>query len=54
MKVMAMPLVIGALGTRPIKLRYWLKEIGIETQKTVLQTTVILDTAQILPKVLEI
>ena len=34
MKVKVIPLVIGALGTTPIKLRNWLKEIGIETQIT--------------------
>ena len=54
MNVMDIPLVIGAPGTRPMKLRYWLKEIGIETQITELQTTAILGTAQILQKVLEI
>ena len=32
MKVKDIPLVIGALGTTPIKLRNWLKEI--ETQIT--------------------
>ena len=37
MKVSVIPLVIGALGTTPIKLRNWLKKIGIETQITELQ-----------------
>ena len=46
--------MIGALGTTPIKLRNWLKEICIETQITELQKTVLLHTAQILQKVLEI
>ena len=45
MKVKVIPLVIGTLGTTPIKLRYWLKEIGIETQITELQKTVLLHTA---------
>ena len=34
MKVNVIPLVIGTLGIAPIKLRKWLKEIGIETQIT--------------------
>ena len=34
MKVKVIPLVIGALGITLIKLRNWLKEIGIETQIT--------------------
>ena len=54
MKVKVIPLEIGALGTTPIKLRNWLKEIGIETQITELQKTVLLHTARILRKVLEI
>ena len=45
MKVKVIPLVIGTLGTTPIKLRNWLKEIGIETQITELQKTVLLHTA---------
>ena len=52
MKVKVIPIVIGALGAIPIKLRNWLKEIGIETQ-TELQKTVLLHTARILRKVLE-
>ena len=42
MKVRVIPLVISALGTTPIKLGSWLKEIGIETQITELQKTVLL------------
>ena len=38
--------MIDALGATPIKLRNWLKEIGIET--------VLLQTARILQKVLEV
>ena len=45
MKVKVIPLVIGALGTTPIKLRNWLKKIGIENQITELQKTVLLHTA---------
>ena len=54
MKVKVILLVIGALGTTPIKLRNWLKEIGIETQITELQKTVLVHTVRILRKVLEI
>ena len=53
-KVKVIPLVIGTLGTILRKLRKWLKELGIETQTTELQKTVLLHTAQILQKVLEI
>ena len=45
MKVKVIPLVIGALGARPIKLRNWSKEIGIEVQITEVQKTVLLHTA---------
>ena len=48
------PLVIGVLGKTPIKLRYWLKETDTETQITELQKTVLLNTASILQKVLEV
>ena len=47
MKVKVIPLVIGALGTASIKLRNWLKEIGIETQITEWQKTVLPHTARI-------
>ena len=53
MKVKVIPLVIRALGTTPIKLRNWLKQIGIETQITESQKTVLPHTARI-RKVLEI
>ena len=46
--------MISALGTTPINLRSWLKEIGIETQITELQKTVLLHTARILPEVLDV
>ena len=41
MKVKVIPLVIGALGTTPTKLGNWLNEVGIETQITELQRTVL-------------
>ena len=54
MKVKVIPLVIFALGTSPIKLRNWSKEIGIQTQITELQKTALLNTARILRRVLEV
>ena len=54
MKVKAIILLIGTLGTTLIRLRNWLKEIGTETQITELQKTELLNTPQILRKVLEI
>ena len=39
MKVKVIPLLIGAIGTTPIQLRNWLKEIGIGTQIIELQQT---------------
>ena len=53
-KSQVISVVIGATGTTPKKLRNWLKEIGIETQITKLQKIVLLHTARILPKVLEV
>ena len=53
MKFKVIALVIGALGTKFIKLRNWLKEIGIETQIIELQKTLLLHTPQILREVLE-
>ena len=54
MNVKVIPLALGALWTTPIKLRNWLKEIDIETQITEVQKTVLLHTAWILRKVLEV
>ena len=45
MNVKVIPLALGALRTKPIKLRNWLKEIDIETQITEVQKTVLLHTA---------
>ena len=54
MRVTVIPKVIGALGTTPKKLKKRLEDIGIETRVTELQKTVILHSARILRKVLEI
>ena len=47
-KVKVIPLVIDDLQTTPIKLRNWLKKIGIETQITEFLKTDILHTARII------
>ena len=52
--VTVIPIVKGALGTTPKKLKKRLEDIGIETRVTELQKTVILHSARILRKVFEI
>ena len=47
-------LVVGSLGTIPKKFGNRLKEIGITAGATQVQKTVLLGTARILTKVLEI
>ena len=54
MRVTVIPIIIGALGTTPKKLKKRLEDIGIETRVTELQKTVILHSARILRKILEI
>ena len=54
MRVIVIPIVIGTLGTTPKKLKKRLEDIGIETRVTELQKAVILHSARILRKVLEI
>ena len=54
MKVKVIPLVIGAVGKTSMKLRNWLTEIGIKTQITELQKAVLLQTARIFQKLLEV
>ena len=53
-RVKAIPIVIGGLGTTPKLLRMRLEDIGIETKIVELQKSVILFSARILRKVLEI
>ena len=48
------PVVIGALGTVPTMLESRIKEIGISIKTAQIQKTVLLGTARILRKVLEI
>ena len=47
-------IVIGALGTVPTMLESRIKEIGISIKTAQIQKTVLLGTARILRKVLEI
>ena len=54
MRVTVIPIIIGALGITPKKVKMRLEDIGIETRATELQRTVILHTTRILRKVLEI
>ena len=53
-KVAIIPVVIGALGTVPTMLESRIKEIGISIKTAQIQKTVLLGTARILRKVLEI
>ena len=54
MKTMVIPIVIGTFGTVPKDLKKRLENIGIETKIDELQKSVILNTARILRKVLEV
>ena len=51
--VKVIPVVVGALGTTPKKLKQRLSNIGIETRIVELQKTTILYSARILQNVLE-
>ena len=52
--VMVIPIVIGTFRTVPKDLKKRLENIGIETKIDELQKSVILNTARILRKVLEV
>ena len=54
MKTMVIHIVIGTFGTVPKDLKKRLENIGIETKIDELQKSVILNTARILRKVLEV
>ena len=54
MSVKVIPVVVGALGTTPKKLKQRLSDIGIETRIVELQKTTILHSARILLNVLEV
>ena len=48
------PLIVGSLGAIPKQFGNRLKQIGITTETAYVQNTVLLGTARILRKVLEI
>ena len=54
MPVKVIPVVVGALGATPKKLKQRLSDIGIETRIVELQKTTILYSARILQNVLEV
>ena len=47
------PIVIGALGTIPLRLKENLRTIGVDTSIELIQRSVLLGSARILRKVLE-
>ena len=53
-KVKVISPVIGSIATTPKDLRKWLSEIGLVTQITDLQKTILLHKARILGKVFKI
>ena len=53
-RTIVVSIIIGALGTTPKKLSKRLEDLGIETRIVELQKTVIIYSARILRKVLEI
>ena len=54
MRVKIIPLVVGSLGTIPRQFGNRLKETGITTEIGQVQKTILLGTARILKKVLEV
>ena len=52
-KVTVTPIVIGALGTIGVNLDKWLKKVGMEKYKDIMQKACLLGTARILRKVLD-
>ena len=54
MPVKVIPVVVGALGTTPKKLKQWLSNIGIERRTVELQKAAILYSARIFQSVLEV
>ena len=53
-KAKVIPIVLGALGTVTRNLSNYIKEIGVKTQIKLIQKSVLLGTARVLRKVLEI
>ena len=54
MRLKIIPLVVGSLGTIPRQFGNRLKEPGITTEIEQVQKTILLETARILKKVLEV
>ena len=54
MEMKAIPVVVGALGKTPNKLKIQLSDIGIETRIVDMQKTTILYFARILQNILEV
>ena len=52
-KTKVVPIVVGALGTVPLRLKANLKGIGVDTSITLIQKSALLGSARILRKVLE-
>ena len=52
-KTKVVPIVLGALGTVPLRLKGNLKGIGVDTSITLIQKSALLGSARILRKVLE-
>ena len=52
-KTKVVPIVLGALGTVPLRLKGNLKDIGVDTPITLIQKSALLGSARILRKVLE-
>ena len=53
-KAKVIPIVLGALGIVTRSLSNYIKEIGVKTQIKLIQKSVLLGTARVLRKVLEI
>ena len=53
-KAKVIPIVLGTLGTVTRSLSNYIKEIGLKTQIKLIQKSVLLGTARVLRKVLEI
>ena len=53
-KVEVIPIVLGSLGTLPLNLKIWMRKITPSIHVETIQKSVLLGTARILRKVLEI
>ena len=50
--IKVIPVVVGALGSTPKKLKHCIEELGVVISRTLLQKTALLGTVRILRKVL--